>query len=60
MHLILFIVFAALCLIGAVNLLLQTHPINSALSLMTAVTNSVGMPTPEAMLSMGAPLAAMC
>ena len=33
MHLILFIVFAGLCLAGAINLLLQSHPINSALSL---------------------------
>src|SRR3974377_2316086 len=39
MHLILFIVFAALCLIGAVNLLLQTHPINSALSLIVVMTS---------------------
>ena len=33
MHLILFVIFAVFCLAGAVNLLLQTHPINSALSL---------------------------
>jgi NADH-quinone oxidoreductase subunit J len=39
MHLILFIVFAALCLAGAVNLLLQTHPINSALSLIVVMTS---------------------
>jgi NADH-quinone oxidoreductase subunit J len=39
MHLILFIVFAALCLTGAVNLLLQTHPINSALSLIVVMTS---------------------
>src|ERR1700678_297942 len=32
MHLILFLIFAGFCLGGAVNLLLQTHPINSALS----------------------------
>jgi NADH-quinone oxidoreductase subunit J len=39
MHLILFIVFAALCLTGAINLLLQTHPINSALSLIVVMTS---------------------
>ena len=39
MHLILFIVFAGLCLAGAVNLLLQTHPINSALSLIVVMTS---------------------
>ncbi len=39
MHLILFIVFAALCLTGAVNLLLQTHPINSSLSLIVVMTS---------------------
>jgi NADH-quinone oxidoreductase subunit J len=39
MHLILFIVFAALCLTGAVNLLLQTHPINSALSLIVVMVS---------------------
>ena len=39
MHLILFIVFAVLCLTGAINLLLQTHPINSALSLIVVMTS---------------------
>src|ERR1700691_5479781 len=39
MHLILFIVFAALCLTGAINLLRQTHPINSALSLIVVMTS---------------------
>ena len=39
MHLILFIVFAALCLTGAISLLLQTHPINSALSLIVVMTS---------------------
>ena len=39
MHLILFILFAGLCLAGAVNLLLQTHPINSALSLIVVMTS---------------------
>ena len=39
MHLILFIVFAGLCLTGAINLLLQSHPINSALSLIVVMTS---------------------
>ena len=39
MHLILFIIFAALCLTGAVNLLLQKHPINSALSLIVVMVS---------------------
>ena len=39
MHLILFLIFAAFCLAGAVNLLLQTHPINSALSLIVVMTS---------------------
>jgi NADH-quinone oxidoreductase subunit J len=39
MHLILFIVFAGFCLSGAVNLLLQTHPVNSALSLIVVMTS---------------------
>lgn len=39
MHLILFLIFAALCLAGAVNLLFQTHPINSALSLIVVMTS---------------------
>jgi NADH-quinone oxidoreductase subunit J len=39
MQLILFIVFAAFCLAGAINLLLQTHPINSALSLIVVMTS---------------------
>ena len=39
MHLILFIVFAALCLAGAINLLLQSHPINGALSLIVVMTS---------------------
>jgi NADH-quinone oxidoreductase subunit J len=37
LHLILFLVFAAVCIAGAVNLLLQTHPINSALSLVVVM-----------------------
>jgi len=39
MHLILFIVFAGLCLAGAVNLLLQSHPISSALSLIVVMVS---------------------
>jgi NADH-quinone oxidoreductase subunit J len=39
MHLILFLIFAAFCLAGAVNLLLQTHPINSALSLIVVMSS---------------------
>ena len=39
MYLILFVVFAGFCLAGAVNLLLQTHPINSALSLIVVMTS---------------------
>ena len=31
-HLILFLAFGAVCVSGAVNLLVQRHPINSALS----------------------------
>jgi NADH-quinone oxidoreductase subunit J len=37
LHLILFSVFAAICVAGAVNLLVQTHPINSALSLVVVM-----------------------
>jgi NADH-quinone oxidoreductase subunit J len=39
MHLILFIIFAGFCLAGAINLLLQSHPINSALSLIVVMTS---------------------
>jgi NADH-quinone oxidoreductase subunit J len=39
MHLILFLLFAGFCLAGAVNLLWQTHPINSALSLIVVMTS---------------------
>ena len=39
MHLVLFIVFAGFCLAGAINLLLQSHPINSALSLIVVMTS---------------------
>jgi NADH-quinone oxidoreductase subunit J len=39
MHLILFLLFAGCCLAGAINLLLQSHPINSALSLIVVMTS---------------------
>jgi NADH-quinone oxidoreductase subunit J len=39
MHQILFLLFAGFCLAGAINLLLQTHPINSALSLIVVMTS---------------------
>ena len=39
MHLTLFIIFAALCVAGAFNLLLQRHPINSALSLIVVMSS---------------------
>jgi NADH-quinone oxidoreductase subunit J len=39
MHLILFLIFAVFCLAGAINLLVQTHPINSALSLIVVMTS---------------------
>src|SRR6266849_6559205 len=37
LHLILFFIFAAVCIAGAVNLLVQLHPINSALSLIVVM-----------------------
>ena len=39
MHLIIFLIFAVLCLAGAINMLLQSHPINSALSLIVVMTS---------------------
>lgn len=36
-HLILFLIFGAICVAGAVNLLAQRHPINSALSLIAVM-----------------------
>lgn len=39
MQLILFILFAGFCLAGAINLLLQSHPISSALSLIVVMTS---------------------
>jgi NADH-quinone oxidoreductase subunit J len=37
MHLILFLAFGSVCVAGAVNLLAQKHPINSALSLVVVM-----------------------
>ena len=39
LHLILFCVFGAICVAGAVNLLVQSHPINSALSLIAVMAS---------------------
>ncbi len=39
MHLVLFLIFALFALAGAVNLLLQKHPINSALSLIVVMAS---------------------
>ena len=37
LHLILFLLFGAICVAGAVNVVAQTHPINSALSLVVVM-----------------------
>ncbi len=42
MHLLLFLVFGAVCVAGAINLLAQTHPINSALSLIAVMAALAG------------------
>src|ERR1700716_1084188 len=39
LHLILFVTFGALCVGGAVNLLVHRHPINSALSLIVVMAS---------------------
>jgi NADH-quinone oxidoreductase subunit J len=39
LHLVLFFVFAAICVGGAINLLAQRHPINSALSLIVVMAS---------------------
>ncbi len=39
MYLALFFIFGAMCIAGALNLLLQRHPINSALSLIVVMTS---------------------
>jgi NADH-quinone oxidoreductase subunit J len=42
LHLILFLFFAAICVAGAINLLAQSHPINSALSLIVVMASLAG------------------
>jgi NADH-quinone oxidoreductase subunit J len=37
LHLLLFLFFGAICVAGAINLLVQSHPINSALSLIAVM-----------------------
>jgi NADH-quinone oxidoreductase subunit J len=39
LHLVLFLVFGAICVAGAVNLLIQRHPIASALSLVVVMAS---------------------
>ena len=39
MYLTIFFIFGALCIAGALNLLLQRHPINSALSLIVVLSS---------------------
>src|SRR6059036_2296615 len=39
LHLVLFTIFGAICVAGAVNLLVQRHPINSALSLIAVMVS---------------------
>jgi hypothetical protein len=41
-HLVLFLAFGAVCVGGAINLLAQRHPINSALSLITVMAALAG------------------
>lgn len=42
MHLILFLFFGGICVAGAVNLLVQRHPISSALSLVVVMASLAG------------------
>jgi NADH-quinone oxidoreductase subunit J len=42
LHLVLFLIFGAIAVAGAVNLLVQTHPINSALSLIVVMASLAG------------------
>jgi NADH-quinone oxidoreductase subunit J len=39
MYLVIFFIFGSLCIAGALNLLLQRHPINSALSLIVVMSS---------------------
>src|SRR3974390_1604436 len=41
-HLVLFLAFGVVCIAGAINLLAQTHPINSALSLIAVMAALAG------------------
>src|SRR5947199_1953523 len=41
-HLLIFLFFGAVCVAGAVNLLAQRHPINSALSLVVVMGSLAG------------------
>src|SRR3954449_11701098 len=43
LHLVLFIIFGAICVGGAINLLAQKHPINSALSLVVVMGSLAGL-----------------
>jgi NADH-quinone oxidoreductase subunit J len=42
LHLILFLFFGTICVAGAINLLAQSHPINSALSLIAVMASLAG------------------
>src|SRR3989449_9830027 len=42
LHLVLFLIFGGVCIAGAVNLLVQRHPINSALSLVAVMAALAG------------------
>jgi NADH-quinone oxidoreductase subunit J len=42
LHLTLFLFFGAICVAGAINLLVQRHPINSALSLVVVMASLAG------------------
>src|SRR6266545_48146 len=42
LHLLLFLFFGGICVAGAVNLLVQRHPINSALSLIAVMAALAG------------------
>src|SRR5215467_996310 len=42
LHLALFAFFGAICVAGAINLLVQRHPINSALSLVVVMASLAG------------------
>jgi len=55
-HLIIFLFFGALCVAGSVNLLVQRHPINSALSLVVVMgALAAGDSPPAGALAAGVP-----